>query len=153
MNSKMIAKIGIIAALYAVITIILAPISFGGIQIRISEALTLLPFFMGFKAVIGLWLGCMIANVYGGLGLIDIIFGALLTLIAGFFTARSSTIYKAGIYPVIFNAFGVALILKLVLDLPYFITAFYIGMGQFISVYMIGIPLMKLIDKRINLND
>ena len=155
MRSKIITKIALVAALYAVITIVLAPISYDNIQVRISEALTLLPFFMGYKAAVGLWIGCMIANIYGGLGLIDIIFGALLTLIAGIFTARARSIYTGGIYPVLFNAFGVGLILKYVLDLPipYYQLVISVGIGELISVYVIGVPLMKLINKKIDLND
>ena len=151
MKTKLIVRIALIAAVYAVITIILAPISYGNIQVRVSEALTLLPFFMGYKAAVGLWLGCMIANIYSSMGLIDIIFGALLTLIAGIFTARARNIYTAGIYPVVFNAFGVALILHLVLGFPYFITTLYVGIGQAISVYILGIPLMKIVKKKLNI--
>lgn len=151
MVTKNIARIALIAAIYAVITIILAPISYGNIQVRVSEALTLLPYFLGYQAAIGLWIGCMIANFYGGLGIIDIIFGALLTLIAGLFTARARNIYTAGIYPVIINAFGIALILNLVVEAPYFLTVVYVGVGQLISVYLLGIPLMKLLNKKINL--
>ncbi|MFW5998140.1 MAG: QueT transporter family protein [Bacillota bacterium] len=150
MKVKIITRIALIAAIYAVVTIILAPISYGHIQVRISEALTLLPFFLGYNAAVGIWLGCMLANIYGGLGLIDIIFGALISLIAGLFTARSQNIYIAGIYPVIFNAFGIALILNIALGVPYLITVVYVGVGQFISVYIIGIPLMKLLKEKIS---
>ena len=157
---KLITRIALIAALYVVITIIFAPISYGHIQVRISEALTLLPFFLGYPAAIALWIGCMIANVYGGLGLIDIIFGALITLAAGIFTARARSLYRGAVYPVVFNAFGVGFILYYLLDLEfvifgydltYFVHVFYVGLGQFISVYLIGIPLMKLLHKKLNL--
>ena len=152
-HSKTLARIGLIAALYVVITIVLHPISYSNIQVRLSEILTLLPFFMGYPAAIGLWIGCMIANIFGGLGLIDIIFGSLITLIAGLFTARASSLYEASIYPIVFNAFGVALILKITSDLPYLWTALSVGLGQFIAIFVIGIPIMKLLNKKIDLKE
>ncbi len=144
-NASQITKIAAIAALYAVITIVLAPISYGPIQVRISEALTLLPFFMGSPAAVGLWIGCMIANYFGGNGLIDIVFGAGITLIAGLLTARARNLYIGAIYPVLLNAFGVALILYLAFELPYWITALQVGLGQLIAVFVLGILLMKIL--------
>jgi uncharacterized membrane protein len=134
-----------------VLTIILAPISYGAVQVRISEVLTLLPFYLGGWSAIGLWIGCMIANTFGGLGLIDIIGGSLLTLIAGLLSARAKTKWEAGIYPVVINAFGVGLILNLTLNLPYWSTSLYVGLGELISVYVVGIPLMTLIMERIGI--
>lgn len=142
LKTKKLTKIGIIAALYAVITVVFSPISYGPIQIRIAEGLTIFPFFFGSWAAVALWIGCMIANMLGGLGLIDIVFGSLLTLVAGLLTARAKNIWIAGIPPVIVNAFGVALILKLALGVPYWITCLYIGVGETISVYLVGVLLI-----------
>ncbi|NLM97903.1 MAG: QueT transporter family protein [Halanaerobiaceae bacterium] len=144
---KEISKLAIIAATYTVVTVILAPISYGSIQVRLSEALTLLPFYLGTPAAISLWLGCMLANYLGGTGIIDIIFGSLLTLIAGLFTAKSKNLYTAGIYPVLFNAFGVALILHYTVKSPYWLTVLYVAFGQFVSVYIVGIILMRLLER------
>lgn len=146
-NVNQITKISVIAALYAVITIVLAPISYGPIQVRVSEALTLLPFFLGSPAAFGLWIGCVLANYIGGYGAIDIIFGAGITLIAGLLTARASSLYKGAIYPVVLNAFGVALILYLQLGLPYWITVLQVGIGQLIAVFILGIMLMKILKR------
>lgn len=143
LNVKEITKLSVIAAIYVVITVILAPISYGGIQVRISEAMTLLPFFMGTPTAIALWLGCMLANYIGGLGLIDIVFGSALTLIAGLLTAKAKNIYIAGIYPVVINAFGVALILYYTLKLPYYLSVLQVGLGQFISIYIVGLILVN----------
>ena len=146
-NAKKITKIAVIAALYAVITIGLAPISYGNIQVRISEALTLLPFFLGIPAAIGLWIGCIFANYFGGFGVIDIVLGAGLTLFAGLFTARAKNLYIGAIYPVVFNAFGVAFILYYTLKLPYWLTVLQVGIGEFVSVFIVGIMLMKILKK------
>jgi uncharacterized membrane protein len=149
-NLKSIVQIGVIAAIYVIVTIILAPFSYGPVQVRVSEALTLLPFFLGSHIAIALWIGCMIANIFGGFGIIDIIFGSLITLIAGLLTARAGNIIKAGLYPVLLNAFGIALILYFVAGFPYLSTVFYIAIGQSISVYAIGIPLARVIYKRLD---
>ena len=69
-----------IAAIYAVLCILLAPISYAAIQVRIAEALTILPAFTP-AAIPGLTVGCLLANILGGCPMLDIIFGTLATLI------------------------------------------------------------------------
>ncbi len=76
-----ISLAGLVAAVYALLTLVLAPISFGVYQIRIAEALTVLPF-LSRGSVPGLFIGCMLANAFGGLGYQDIVFGSLITLAA-----------------------------------------------------------------------
>lgn len=76
---------GLIAAVYAVLGLVFYPISFGVYQIRVAEALTVLPFVTR-AAVPGLFIGCLLANIYGGFGWQDIIFGSALTLIAALLT-------------------------------------------------------------------
>lgn len=73
-------------SMYATLTMVLAPISYGGVQLRISEVLTLLPFFMP-ETAIGLFVGCALANTISTAGLLDIVFGSLATLLAGLLTA------------------------------------------------------------------
>ena len=89
MSYKKIANGALIAALYAVLTVVLAPISYGSIQFRVSEALTLLPFYLP-EAMPGLFFGCVIANFFGGFGLIDMIVGSIATLLAALFTMKSN---------------------------------------------------------------
>ena len=89
----------------------------------------------------------MLANYVGGLGIIDIVLGSALTLIAGLLTARARNMYIAGIYPVAINAFGVAFILYYTLELPYWLSVLQVGVGQFISVYIIGFLLVRIINK------
>ena len=71
----------VVGALYAVLTLVLAPISYGLVQCRVSEALCILPFFMPHTAW-GLFFGCAVANIASAAGLPDIIFGSLATLIS-----------------------------------------------------------------------
>ena len=91
-----------IAALYAALTIALAPISFGPVQFRVAEALTLLPFFMP-EAIPGLFIGCLLANFTGGFGIIDIVFGSAATLLAAWLTYEMPNMWLAAIPPVIVN--------------------------------------------------
>ncbi|MBR6293616.1 MAG: QueT transporter family protein [Lachnospiraceae bacterium] len=83
MNNKSLRYLttaAMIAALYAVLCILLAPISYAAIQVRIAEALTILPAFTP-AAIPGLTVGCLLANILGGCPIMDIIFGTLATLI------------------------------------------------------------------------
>lgn len=149
-SSRYIAQAGIIAALYAAITIVLAPISYGPVQIRVSEALTILPYLTP-SAIPGLFLGCLLANVYGGLGIYDIMGGSFITLIAGFFTYLLSKKRKpilAPLPPVLLNAFGVSLYLHFLFKLPYWLTVAYIGAGEIVACFLLGYPLLKIILNR-----
>jgi len=84
-NVREISTAGLIAATYAVVSYFLAPISFGIYQVRVAEALTVLPFLTR-ASVPGLFIGCFLANIFGGNGWMDIIFGSLLTLVAAVLT-------------------------------------------------------------------
>ncbi len=143
----------LIAALYAALTIILEPISYGALQCRISEALTLLPFIMP-EAIPGLFVGCIVANFYGGFGIADIVFGSAATLLAAICTRKFSwgNIYLAAVYPVIFNAIIIGTMLNLVTDAPLIATGIYVGLGEAAACFLIGIPLVKILKSRIIIN-
>ncbi|MBQ7560306.1 MAG: QueT transporter family protein [Synergistaceae bacterium] len=147
MNTKSLVKAALIAALYAALTIILAPISYGAIQCRVSEALTLLPFYMP-EAVPGLLIGCVIANLYSEMGLLDIIFGSLATLIAAVLTRKSRNIYIAAFWPVLSNMIIISLLISYLTDAPLIITGIYVALGEAAACYIIGVPLMKLLENR-----
>lgn len=78
-STRKLAAAAVVGAAYAALTLVLAPISFGLVQFRVSEALCILPAFVPCTAW-GLWAGCAIANLAGGYGLPDIVFGSLATL-------------------------------------------------------------------------
>ena len=106
----------VIAALYAALTIALAPISYGPVQFRVSEALTVLPFLMP-GSVLGITLGCLLANLYTG-NIMDMIFGTLATYLAGVMTAhfgkKGNTVKNRMLgcgMPVAFNAVIVGAVL------------------------------------------
>lgn len=85
LTTRRITRAAVIAALYVTLTLVTFPIASGAIQFRPSEALTLLPLFMP-EAILGIWIGCILANWITGCVLLDIIFGSLITLIAGCLT-------------------------------------------------------------------
>ncbi len=150
-----LVRVAMIGAIYVILNIIFAPISYGPVQVRIAEALAVLPF-IDPSAIIGLFIGCILANVYGGLGMVDIIGGSLCTLIAAYLTSKMKNPKLAPLPPVLINAFGVSIYLHLLFDLPYWITVLYIGVGEVIACYILGYPLLILLiknKKRLGLNE
>jgi uncharacterized membrane protein len=135
-----------IAGLYALLCIAFAPISYGAVQVRIAEALTLLPFLLP-EAVPGLFIGCLIANFPGGLGLIDVVFGSLATLIAALLTRRMPNRILAAVPPVVVNSLIVGGYLSVLLDLAFIPTALYVGLGEAVACFCLGLPLLHLLEK------
>jgi uncharacterized membrane protein len=88
MNTKKLSLTAIIAALYATIVILLAPISYGPIQLRIADALIPLAALLGLPAVYGVTVGALIANTYWLLSPIDVVLGAIANLVAGYLIYR-----------------------------------------------------------------
>lgn len=140
------AEAGIIAALYFALTMAIAPLSFGQLQLRISEALCILPFFTP-AAIPGLFIGCVLANVFSFLGVFDIVFGSLATLAAAFLTYYIKNKWLLPVPTVVVNAFVVGALLYFLADLPFWISALYVGAGEAIACYALGIPLFFLLNK------
>ncbi len=90
MNQSKIRELaigGLIGAVYVVLSLAFHPISFGVYQVRVAEALTVLPFVLP-AAIPGLYVGCLLANVFGQMGWLDIVVGPLITLVAAVLTRR-----------------------------------------------------------------
>ena len=134
----------VIGALYAALTLLLAPISYGPIQLRLSEALTLLPMLLP-QAVPGLFVGCLIANLYTGM-LTDIIFGSLATLLAavGTYLLRKKPLLAAAC-PVVSNGVIVGLVLSVSFNLPVLLTMAEVAIGEVgaVAIGMIILGSMK----------
>lgn len=92
-----------IAAIYAALTMALPMLSYGPVQLRFSEALTVLPFLFP-QAVPGLFLGCAISNILSAYGIVDVIFGSLATLLAAVWTSKLRNPWLAPLPPVLCNA-------------------------------------------------
>ena len=131
----------VIAAIYVVLTVIFAPISFGPMQVRIAEMLMILPMFTP-AAVPGLFIGCIIANMLGGAIALDVIFGSLATLIGvwgGYLLRRSR--WLVPIPPILSNALIVPFVLKYgygFTEIPLPLMMVYIAIGEIIGCYVLG---------------
>jgi uncharacterized membrane protein len=148
---KFIIKAAIIASIYAALTILLMPISYGPIQVRVAEALTVLPYFTS-AAIPGLFIGCLVSNIAGGLGWMDIIFGSLATLISAYITylIRKSKKVLVPLPAVIVNGIVVGWVVSTIYTestLPLGITMLTVAGGQAVSCYGLGYPLLKLLEK------
>ena len=139
-----------IAAIYTVLTMVFAPISFGPIQFRISEALCILPFFTP-AAVPGLFIGCLISNIFGGCILPDIIFGSLATLIGAVFTwqLRRKSRFLAPLPPILANVLIVPFVLRygyqVPLPIPFMMLT--VGIGEVISCGVLGMIVYTALNK------
>lgn len=144
---KQLVRGAMIAALYAVITLFTEAISFGPVQFRISEALTLLPFLMP-EAVWGLTLGCLIANIFGGT-VLDIVFGTLATLIAALITRKIKSLWLTPLPVILCNG----IIVRAVITLgtyefslaAYGATVLSLAVSETIICYLGGVPLLAVL--------
>ena len=146
-KTMFIVRSAVIAALYAALTLALYPISFGAVQFRVSEALTLLPIVMP-EAIPGLFVGCLVSNLIGSATAWDIIFGSLATLIAAILTyATRRNKILAAFWPVLCNTVIVGLVLALTLDLPVFLTMGEVGLGELAVVYTVGMAMLAALKR------
>lgn len=156
-----IAESAVIAAIYAVMTLVFAPVSFGPVQFRISEALCILPVIMP-SAIPGLTVGCFIANLVGSSYPLDLVFGTFATLIASILTRkfRNKKIKDlpvlSSLFPVVVNAviIGVEVCFSASAhkNLKEFIVLFFssagtIALGEFVCCCVIGLILYKAVTK------
>lgn len=139
-----------IAAIYVVLTVLFAPFGFGQIQVRIAEALTILPYFTP-AAIPGLFVGCVIGNILGGAILPDIIFGSLATLIAAYFTylLRKHSKFLAPLPPIIANTVVIPFVLYYAygINLPIPFMMLTVGVGEIISCGVLGMILLSALKK------
>ena len=142
-----------IAAIYVILTEIFAPISFSVGQVRIAEALTILPAFTP-AAIPGLFIGCLIGNLLGGAVLLDIVFGSVATLIGAYFTylLRNQNKYLAPLPPILSNAIIIPLILRYAYGFPDAIPfmVLMVGIGEVISCGVLGMILYSSLAKHKN---
>ena len=171
-NVRKVAFSAVIAALYAVLTIVLMPLSYGAVQIRFSEVLCILPFFFPFS-VWGLFVGCIVANIFSPYPL-DLVVGPIASLLAGLGTMyigrlnirdKTSTKALACFPPVFFNAVLIGAMIAYIMIsegatesfwITFLASGLFVALGQSIVMFVLGLPLMvylprtKIIDK---LND
>lgn len=157
-NVRGMTEAAVIAALYAVLTLCFAPLSYGPVQFRISEALTILPILTP-TAVPGLVLGCLVSNILGmstGVTLpIDIFFGTAATLAAAVVTRLARNAVKIGnvpvislISPVFFNGIIVGAELSIFFGAGTFVyCAAAVSLGELAAVGTLGVLLLTSLEK------
>ena len=151
-RTKYVTQAALVAALYVVLTYLAAAmgLSSGIIQIRFSEALTILPYFMP-SAVPGLFVGCVLANILTGCALWDVVFGSLATLVGGIVTylLRGKNKFLAPVAPILSNTIVVPFVLKYVYGmsggLPYFFMTVFAG--EVLSCGVLGMILLFSLEK------
>ncbi len=142
-----IARAGIIAAIYIILVFVFQAISFGPIQFRVAEALTLLPMVYP-EAIGGLYVGALLSNILGGQGPWDIFGGSFVTLLAAYLTYRYKGRFIGYSSPIVLNAFLVSLYLWYILDVPaYWPLVLSIGLGQSVVVLTLGVPLLRFVQR------
>lgn len=153
--TKRLTRTALIAAIYAVVTLAIAPLAYGNIQFRISEVLVLLavfdPLYIG-----GLTLGCLIANLLGPNGPMDVIFGTLATFIsvyAIYLTGKLIKNYKikllvSSIWPTVFNGLIIGWLLNKLYELPLILSIGEVALGELVVITCIGVPLFLMAGSR-----
>ncbi|MBP3306300.1 QueT transporter family protein [Anaerotignum sp.] len=140
---KFLAATAMIAAIYAVLTLAIAPLSFGLVQVRFSEMLMLLAF-IDRKYAPGLILGCFVANCFSPFGIMDVVFGTGCTAAAMFCVVKfAKSLFGASLWVVFCNAFiGIELYL---FGSPLWLSMAMVALGEFLSVSVCGVGLFKIL--------
>ena len=152
-SPRQIATAAIIAALYTVMSLLssIFGLTYGPIQCRFSEALTVLTF-LNPLATWGLFVGCILSNILSPYGPLDLIFGSLATLLAGLLTARCKNKWLAPLPPILANILVVPQVLRIVYGAPdsiWYLTA-TVGIGEVISCGILGMLLLFALQKNAN---
>lgn len=139
-NTRALVNAALLAAVYAALTYVTKPISFGAVQFRISEALCILPVFT-VAAVPGLFVGCFLANFLSGAAALDVIFGSLATLLGAYGTYRfRNKGCLAVLPPILCNALIIPFVLRYGYGIEGFLPFFMltVGIGEIIAVGILG---------------
>jgi len=146
-----VTRVALLAALYFTLTASppFASFSYGPIQVRVAEALVVLPAVTA-DAVPALFLGCLAANLFGGLGPVDVVFGSLATLVAALVASRVSNPWLVPLPAIVVNAVVVGTYLPAVLGLPtpLWLSWAYIAAGETAAAAGLGLPLLFFLRRR-----
>jgi uncharacterized membrane protein len=145
-NSPLLITIqnGLIAAIYVVLTLLLTPIAFDMIQFRFSELLLLIVFYRKDWSV-GVLVGTFIANYLGPFGLTDAMVGTMATGLSLLAMTSTHRLWLASLYPTVFNALLIGLLLTVIYGTPFLINAGWVALGQFVVLTVIGLPFMNIL--------
>ena len=158
-STRRLALAGLVAAVYAAATLILPIPQYMGVQFRVAEALTVLPFLFP-EAIPGLAVGCFLANLLGSPIMLDWVFGTLATLLAALWTRRMPNLWLAALPPVVCNAVivGAEIAWFTVREGGAFWPAFglnalTVGLGEAAACYLLGIPLARVLGKSLGFQE
>ncbi|MCI8971509.1 MAG: QueT transporter family protein [Oscillibacter sp.] len=158
-HTRRLALAGLIAAVYAAATLLLPIPQYMGVQFRVAEAMTLLPFLFP-EAIPGLAVGCFLANLLGSPIMLDWIFGTLATLLAALWSRRMPNLYLAALPPVVCNAVivGAEIAWFTVQEggafwPAYGLSALTVGLGELAACFLLGVPLANLLGKNLGIPD
>lgn len=140
-----LARIAIVAALYFVCTIALAPIAFGAVQFRLSEILVLLCFYKK-DYCYSMVIGCAIANLFSPLGIYDLVFGTLATALTVTAVYWCRHLLLATLFPTL-GCVIVGLELTFLTDVPLLPTCATVMLGEFVTVTVVGYPIFRLLER------
>ncbi|MEM1514637.1 MAG: QueT transporter family protein [Thermoproteota archaeon] len=152
-TSKDISLIIAFATLYIIAVIVLAPVSFYVWQIRVADAMLPLSMIFGMPCTLGLSLGCIVGNIYGGLGLIDIIGGSIanfLACLAAYQLGKKNGIimrFIGSLAETVIVTAIVGMYLSYLLNIPLELSLLGIFVGSLISINLIGFTLEEIIRK------
>lgn len=151
--TRRLALAGLIAAVYTAATLILPIPQYLGVQFRVAEAMTVLPFLFP-EAVPGLAVGCFLANLLGSPIMLDWIFGTLATLLAALWSRRMPNVWLAALPPVVCNAaiVGAEIAWYVVRGggafwPAYGLNALTVGAGEAAVCGLLGVPLARMLGK------
>ncbi len=142
-----LTQAALIAAVYVVLCVAFAPISYGEVQVRLAEALVILPFFTP-AAIPGLFIGCLLSNLIGGSVLVDVVFGSLATLLGavGTYYLRKNKVLLL-LPPIAANTVIVPFVLRfgygVLLPIPFMMLT--VGIGEVIAVAILGSVLLNVL--------
>lgn len=144
-----ITQAALIAAVYVALVYVFKPISFSYVQVRIAEALTVLPYFTP-AAIPGVTIGCLLGNFYTGADVLDIVFGSLATLIGavGSYVLRKHK-FLVPVPPILANSIMIPWVLRFAygLTLPVPFMMLTVGIGEIISCGVLGFILLFVLNK------
>ncbi len=150
-KTKFLTQSAMIAALYVILVEVFKPMSYGIMQVRVAEVLTVLPFFTP-SAIPGLTIGVLISNILGPNGFLDVILGTLATLIAAYLTYKARKKILVPIPPILVNAVIIGIMLYVIFlgspdEMPLLAVMGWVALGQTIVCYGLGYPFMLILDK------
>ena len=149
-KTKNLVQASIVAALYVVLTLVSKPLTIGFVEIRFSEVLCVLPYFMP-STVWGLFIGCLISNVFSG-SLVDVVLGSLATLIGAYLTSKIRNKWLCPVPTVLSNTVIIPIVIMVYSNTwklsAYFIAAAGVFASEVASVYILGMILLLVLEKR-----